>query len=147
MNKETTFSKIAVASLVTVFSITVASAVLDTTPSYAGSGKDSATGYVKQAARKYRVPARLALAVCTVESNCNCGIRRGKAGEIGPMQVMPRTAKSIGMSLKGCKNQVYAGVKYLKMTDGKVWKYNQGIYAKRRSKAGAHYERMVKGNM
>jgi soluble lytic murein transglycosylase-like protein len=105
----------------------------------------SAIPYVKQAARHYGVPVSTAIKVCMVESRCRCNVRRGRAGEIGPMQVLPRTARGIRMSLKGCKNQVYAGVKYLRMAlrSGGVWKYNQGTGAKRKSKAGAKYERMV----
>ena len=112
----------------------------------AATGKDSATPYIKKYARKYSVPLNVALAVCHVESYCNCGVRRGAAGEVGPMQVMPRTAKSIGMSLKGCENQVKAGLKYLGLAikGGGYWKYNQGVYAKRKSKAAARYERLVK---
>lgn len=107
----------------------------------------SAVPYVKQAAAKYGVPVNLAIRVCMVESRCNCRVRRGRAGEIGPMQVKPRTARGIGMSLKGCKNQVYAGVKYLRMAirAGGVWKYNQGVGAKRKSRAAARYEAKVRG--
>lgn len=108
---------------------------------YAGS----AVPYVKEAAAKYGVPVSVALRVCKVESGCRCNVRRGAAGEIGPMQVKPATARGIGMSLKGCKNQVYAGVKYLQMAirAGGVWKYNQGVGAKRKSKAARKYERLV----
>jgi soluble lytic murein transglycosylase-like protein len=106
----------------------------------------SAIPYVKQAAKHYGVPVSTAIKVCMVESRCRCNVRRGRAGEIGPMQVLPRTARGIRMSLKGCKNQVYAGVKYLRMAlrAGGVWKYNQGTGAKRKSRAGAKYERMVR---
>lgn len=107
----------------------------------------SAVPYVKQAAAHYGVPLSVALRVCKIESNCNCRVRRGRAGEIGPMQVLPRTARGIGMSLKGCKNQVFAGVKYLKMAlrAGGVWKYNQGVGAKRKSRAARKYEVLVRG--
>jgi len=106
----------------------------------------SAIPYVKQAARHYGVPVSTAIKVCMVESRCRWNVRRGRHGEIGPMQVLPRTARGIRMSLKGCKNQVYAGVKYLRMAlrSGGVWKYNQGTGAKRKSRAGAKYERMVR---
>lgn len=106
----------------------------------------SAIPYVKQAARHYGVPVSTAIKVCMVESRCRCNVRRGAAGEIGPMQVLPRTARGIKMSLKGCKNQVYSGVKYLSMAlrAGGVWKYNQGTSAKRKSRSGAKYERLVR---
>lgn len=106
----------------------------------------TAIPFVKQAAKHYGVPVRTAIKVCMVESRCKCNVRRGRHGEIGPMQVLPRTARSMGMSLKGCKNQVYAGVKYLRMAlrAGGVWKYNQGTGAKRKSRAGAKYERLVR---
>ena len=106
----------------------------------------SAIPFVKQAAKHYGVPVSTAIKVCMVESRCRCNVRRGRHGEIGPMQVLPRTARGMGMSLKGCKNQVYAGVKYLRMAlrAGGVWKYNQGVGAKRKSRAGAKYERLVR---
>lgn len=134
------FTNLVLAIFLSFFMITISSGA------YAHTGPGSAAEIVKKAAKKYGVPVIIALKVCKVESNCNCGVRRGAAGEIGPMQVKPATARGIGMSLKGCTNQVYAGVKYLKMAldRGGVWKYNQGIYAKRKSKMAARYERLVK---
>jgi soluble lytic murein transglycosylase-like protein len=132
--------KILMIMLVMIFTVTTI------TPAYAAkTGKNSAVVFVKKFARTYGVPKKIALAVCHVESHCNCGVRRGAAGEIGPMQVKPRTARGIGMSLKGCENQVKAGLKYLGMAikRGGYWKYNQGIYAKRKSKAASRYERLV----
>jgi soluble lytic murein transglycosylase-like protein len=131
------FKKITLAMMVMAFAIGTASA----------GGPGSANGYVKAAAKKYNVSYRLARAVCRTESQCSCTVRRGRAGEIGPMQVLPRTARGINGSLKGCKNQVYTGVKYLSKARRGVWQYNQGIYAKRRSKAGARYQRKVESNM
>ena len=102
--------------------------------------------YVRSAAAKYGVSPNIALKVCKVEStHCHCNTRRGRAGEVGPMQILPRTARGMGMSVKGCQNQVNAGVRYLQkaLNRGGVWKYNAGIYAKKKSKYAARYERLV----
>lgn len=100
--------------------------------------------YVEQAAQHYNINAELAIKVCLTESRCSCSVKRGAAGEIGPMQVLPRTARGIKASLDGCKNQVFAGVKYLKLAldAGGLYMYNQGI-GNRKSKKGAAYERAV----
>lgn len=111
---------------------------------YASAG--DAKKYVRAAAAQYGVPVNIALKVCRVEStNCHCATRRGRAGEVGPMQILPRTARGIGMSVNGCRNQVFAGVKYLSMAlaRGGVWKYNAGLYAKKKTKYAARYERLV----
>lgn len=109
------------------------------------SGRWSARPHVIAAARRYGVPARVALAVCYHESGCNCRVRRGRAGEIGPMQVMPATARAIGASLRGCQNQVEAGVRYLRMVlrAGRLCRYNSGV-GRRCNRASLRYERMVR---
>lgn len=74
-----------------------------------------ATGLVVQAARKHGVPIGFALRVARVESGIKCG-RVGKAGERGPLQILPRSAKGLGyrnIARAGCAAQTSAGMKHL----------------------------------
>ena len=107
--------------------------------------RGSASRHVVAAARRHGVPVRVALAVCRLESGCRCGIRRGRAGEIGPMQVLPATARAIGASLRGCRNQVEAGVRYLRMAlrKGHVCHYNSGV-GRRCNRQSLRYARLVR---
>lgn len=121
----------------------VAALVLATS---SASAETRAESLVRQIAKQHRVPVKLAVAVCHVESGCVCNAPRGSRGEIGPMQVLPATAREVGVhSMNSCEKKVKAGVRYLKeaLNRGGLWKYNQGIYSKRRSQAGANYERKV----
>lgn len=107
--------------------------------------RGSASRHVVAAARRHGVPVRVALAVCRLESGCRCGVRRGRAGEIGPMQVLPATARAIGASLRGCRNQVEAGVRYLRMAlrKGHVCHYNSGV-GRRCNRQSLRYARLVR---
>ena len=107
--------------------------------------RGSATRYVIAAARRHGVPVRVALAVCRLESGCRCGVRRGRAGEIGPMQVLPATARAIGASLRGCRAQVEAGVRYLRLAlrRGHVCHYNSGV-GRRCNRQSLRYARLVR---
>lgn len=74
-----------------------------------------ATGLVTQMARKHGVPVGFALRVARVESGVKCG-RVGKAGERGPLQILPRSAKGLGyrnIARAGCAAQTSAGMKHL----------------------------------
>ena len=53
---------------------------------------------VIKSAHRHGVPASLALKVVKVESGFNC-TARGRAGELGPLQIKPATARGIGWSL------------------------------------------------
>ena len=82
-----------------------------TTPAAASD----ATGLVVQAARKHGVPINFALRVARVESGVRCG-RVGAAGERGPLQILPRSAKGLGyrnIARAGCAAQTSAGMKHL----------------------------------
>lgn len=74
-----------------------------------------ATGIVKQMARKHGVPQSFALRVARVESGVKCG-RIGRAGERGPLQILPRTAAGLGyknIRKASCATQTSAGMKHL----------------------------------
>ena len=74
-----------------------------------------ATGLVVQAARTHGVPINFALRVARVESGVRCG-RVGAAGERGPLQILPRSAKGLGyrnIARAGCAAQTSAGMKHL----------------------------------
>lgn len=102
-------------------------------------------------ARANGVPLKLALAVVEVESNFRSGAR-GRAGEIGLMQIMPRTARGIGY--RGKMKHLYKpntnlkyGMKYLgkayrlggRKTCGAILKYNAGHGAKRMNPISRKY--------
>ena len=102
------------------------------------------------------VPMKLAHAVIAVESRYNPRAR-GKAGEIGLMQIKPSTARGIGY--RGSTNGLYDpetnlhwGMKYLGKAQrlgggsvcGTILKYNAGHYAKRMNKVSARYCSKVK---
>lgn len=74
-----------------------------------------ATGIVKQMARKHGVPQSFAIRVARVESGIKCG-RIGRAGERGPLQILPRTAAGLGyknIRKASCATQTSAGMKHL----------------------------------
>ena len=101
------------------------------------------------------VPLKLALAVVEVESSYKPSAR-GRAGEIGLMQLLPRTARYIGY--EGKMKHLYHpdiniryGMKYLGKayklgggtTCGTILKYNAGHAAKRMNKISRHYCKRV----
>ncbi|MGI9353568.1 MAG: lytic transglycosylase domain-containing protein [Rhizobiaceae bacterium] len=102
-------------------------------------------------ARANGVPIKLAMAVVQVESNYRANAR-GRAGEIGLMQLMPRTARGIGYRGK-LKNlykpdtNIRYGMKYLgkayrlggRKTCGAILKYNAGHGAKRMNPISRKY--------
>ena len=111
---------------------------------------------VTQFAREYGVPAALAHAIVTVESNYYPKAL-GKAGEIGLMQIKPSTAR--GMGFRGSSHDLYHpetnikyGMKYLaaaytlggKTTCGTILKYNAGHGAKRMNPISSAYCAKVK---
>jgi len=106
-------------------------------------------------ARQHGVPVRLAMAVVEVESSFRANAT-GKVGEIGLMQLLPRTARYIGV--KGDLKQLYDpdmniryGMKYLggahKRAKGKtcrtILKYNAGHHATRMNPMSADYCRRI----
>ena len=102
------------------------------------------------------VPVSLAMAVVGVESNYRPNAR-GRAGEIGLMQIKPATARMMGYSgsAKGLydpETNIKYGMKYLGMahklgggtTCGTILKYNAGHAAKRMNPVSAGYCSKVK---
>jgi hypothetical protein len=117
------------------------------------STEASATSFVQKlivtTAERYGVPKFLALKVAKVESSFTCDAR-GKAGELGPLQIKPATARMIGYrglisALRSCGAGLEWGMKHLALAirAGGVWKHNQGLAAKIKSPAAAEYERRV----
>jgi soluble lytic murein transglycosylase-like protein len=107
-------------------------------------------------AKTYGVPVGLAKAVVRIESNYRPNAR-GKAGEIGLMQVKLSTARGLGYtgSAKGLYNpdtNLRYGMKYLgmahklggKSTCGTILRYNAGHGAKRMNPVSAAYCSKVK---
>ncbi|MHA1189326.1 MAG: lytic transglycosylase domain-containing protein [Alphaproteobacteria bacterium] len=107
-------------------------------------------------ARSNGVPVALAHAVIQIESRYNAGAR-GSSGEVGLMQILPRTARGIGYrgSIKALYNpdtNLRWGMKYLgeahrrgnKTVCGTILKYNAGHHAKRMNKRSAAYCAKVK---
>jgi hypothetical protein len=91
----------------------------------------------------------IALKVAKIESGFNCNAQ-GKAGELGPLQIKPDTARLIGYAgaisaLKSCGAGLEWGIKHLAMAikSGGVWKHNQGLWAKSKSAQAAAYEKKV----
>ncbi|HEY7764495.1 MAG TPA: transglycosylase SLT domain-containing protein [Aestuariivirgaceae bacterium] len=104
---------------------------------------------ISAAASRHGVSVSIALKVAKIESGFDCAAR-GKAGELGPFQIKPATARLIGYqgaesALRSCGAGLEWGVKHLAMAirAGGVWKHNQGLWAKRKSSQAAAYEQKV----
>ncbi|WP_350334967.1 lytic transglycosylase domain-containing protein [Coralliovum pocilloporae] len=123
---------------------------------YSQTKNNGLKSMVIREARKQGVPVNLALAVVQIESRFNPRAV-GRAGEVGLMQIKPRTAR--GMGFKGSRKALFHpetnikyGMKYLagaykrggKTICGAILKYNAGHYAKRMNPTSARYCRKVK---
>ena len=71
---------------------------------------------VRAKAEALGVPAGLALAIARYESGGRCALR-GRSGERGAMQVLPQTARAVGVTgnLYDCATGIEAGLRYLKL--------------------------------
>lgn len=72
---------------------------------------------ITEVAARHGVPAGLALAVARVESNMRCQAR-GRAGELGPLQIKPATARGLGYTgpasaLNSCGAGLEWGMRHL----------------------------------
>ncbi len=103
-------------------------------------------------AQKHGVPVRLAHAVVSVESRYNCSAR-SYANARGVMQVLPATARSVGVTgnLYDCTTGAEAGMRYLAaivrrhgVGCGAISLYNRGAHAR---PVCTHYGRMVLARM
>ena len=116
---------------------------VDTHPEY--------SGLINIYARQHGVPSNLAHAVVHVESNFNPKAR-GRAGEVGLMQIKLATARQMGY--RGSRKDLYDpetnikyGMKYLGKahelsggkTCGTILRYNAGHAAKRMNKISSRY--------
>lgn len=109
-------------------------------PIIAAQARAREISIVDAAARRHGVPLNIARAVMKVESGGNCRARSW-AGAIGAMQVLPATARAMGIygSLYVCENSIEAGVRYLRKIADRysgvfdcaiVSLYNRGIGAR-----------------
>jgi soluble lytic murein transglycosylase-like protein len=107
--------------------------ILSSVPAFAGA-RDA----VKEAAKRHNVPQKLAFAVADVESRFQCHAR-SRAGARGVMQVMPRTARGVGVhgNLYDCRTGAEAGMRYLSaiikrhgVSCASISLYNRGAYAR-----------------
>lgn len=125
-------------------------------PAAKGSAYDA---IIATHAQKHGIPVSLARAVVRVESNFRPNAR-GRAGEIGLMQIKPSTARMMGYSgsAKGLydpETNIRWGMKYLAKahqlgggdTCGTLLRYNAGHGAKRMNKVSAAYCAKVKRHM
>jgi soluble lytic murein transglycosylase-like protein len=120
------------------------------------AGAAGYTAIVARYASSNGVPAPLAQAVITIESNFSPN-KIGGAGEIGLMQIKPATARLMGYSgaasgLYDPETNIKFGMKYLGMahqlsggeTCGTILRYNAGHGARRMNPASAAYCSKVK---
>lgn len=78
---------------------------------------------ITDVAARHGVPAGLALAVARIESNMRCQAR-GRAGELGPLQIKPATARGLGYSgpasaLNSCGAGLEWGMRHLAVAYGR----------------------------
>jgi soluble lytic murein transglycosylase-like protein len=122
-------------------------------------GASAYDAIISKHAAKHGVPVALARAVVRIESNFRPNAR-GRAGEIGLMQIKPATARMMGYSgsAKGLydpETNIRWGMKYLAKahalgggdTCGTILRYNAGHGAKRMNKVSAAYCARVKRHM
>ncbi len=98
-----------------------------------GLGALSTPDLITAAANKYAVPPSLALAVATRESGLNQSAV-GTSGELGVFQLMPGTARDLGVDPGNLEQNIDGGVRYLSQLYQKLgdWRlaleaYNGGI--------------------
>jgi len=114
---------------------------------------------INEMAHKHNVPPALAHAIIRIESNYNPQAR-GRAGEIGLMQIKPSTARGLGFSgptqaLYNPQTNLEYGMKYLSKAHHlgggdlcrTILKYNAGHGAKRMNPTSARYCSRVKDYM
>jgi soluble lytic murein transglycosylase-like protein len=82
-----------------------------------GGDRSTVARRIAEVAARHGVPASLALAVARVESNMRCQAR-GRAGELGPLQIKPATARGLGYSgpasaLNSCGAGLEWGMRHL----------------------------------
>jgi soluble lytic murein transglycosylase-like protein len=97
-----------------------------------------ASRIVAETARRHGVPANLALAIASIESGFRCKAR-SRSNARGVMQVLPRTARGVGVhgNLFDCRTGAEAGMRYLSsiirrhgVSCASVSLYNRGAHAR-----------------
>lgn len=68
--------------------------------------------HVDAMAAKYGVPASHVQAIFQIESSGGKNMGRSRAGAVGPMQLMPGTAKEVGVNINDPYQNIEGGVKY-----------------------------------
>jgi soluble lytic murein transglycosylase-like protein len=122
----------------------------------AGAKAQKYDAMIRSEAKKHGIPADLAHAIVRVESNYNPKAR-GRAGEIGLMQIKPQTARGEGFrggasALYDPKTNIKYGMSYLAGAHkraggdlcGTILRYNAGHYAKRMNPVSRRYCSKVK---
>lgn len=96
---------------------------------------------VSAAADEYGIPRHIAHGVVKIESGYRCNARNPQSNARGIMQVLPRTARSVGVTgnLFNCTTGLRAGMRYLKLAISRggtgcagVSLYERGVYARPR---------------
>jgi soluble lytic murein transglycosylase-like protein len=113
------------------------------------SAREGVVAAVSDRARAHGVPVALALAVAHVESGLRCQAR-GRAGELGPMQIKPATARGLGYAgptaaLNSCGAGLDWGLRHLAVAYrrcgsamGAATLHNRGLGASCRPSAYSH---------
>lgn len=124
---------------------------------YTGSYRGQYYDIARQMAQKYNIPESLFLRLVTQESNWNTRAR-SHAGAIGLAQLMPQTARLLGVDPHNPRQNLEGGARYLRQMYGEFrdWKlalaaYNAGPQAVRRYggvppyRETQHYVRKILG--
>lgn len=83
---------------------------------------------IRQTARKYNIPEELALAQAMQESSGNQACV-SHAGAIGVMQLMPGTARELGVNPHNVAENIEGGLRYLARLRDKYGNYEDALYA------------------
>ena len=75
-------------------------------------GTKDLASHVDAMAAKYGVPTSHLRAIFQIESSGGKNIGRSRAGAIGPMQLMPGTAKEVGVNINDPFENIEGGAKY-----------------------------------
>lgn len=122
---------------ITKFSTVLAETEQSATIGEKNFASDEISNIIQFTAKKYGVDPKLVMAVAKVESNLTPDVV-SSAGAVGVMQLMPETAKGLGVrNSKDPRDNIDGGVRYLKQLignfDGDITKavaaYNAGPQA------------------
>lgn len=83
---------------------------------------------IRVIANQYNVPPEVALAVANRESGFNQGAM-GSKGEIGVYQLMPTTARELGVNPSNLEDNLIGGISYLKQQFDKFGDWGKAVAA------------------